>query len=74
MTLLQPNNPLTEDVLLPALVPILPTGTQLAAGSLSKTGTELIYVESKYQLAQGPFPACLLSSGMIEVSRNSRST
>lgn len=74
MTLRTPNIPLPEPILLSALVPILPTGTALAAGSLSRTGTELCYVEQKYALSQGPFPAVLLSSGPQEYHRNSRST
>ncbi len=63
MPLRTANNPLAEATLLAALKPILVPNTQLAAGSTSGTGLELIYVLQKYAMSIGPFPAVLLSSG-----------
>lgn len=68
------NNPLAESALLPALAAILLSGTQLAAGSSSGTGAELLYIQSKYAMLQGPFPAMLLATGQQSYSRNSRSS
>ncbi len=74
MTLRTPNNPLSESVLLGALPPLLAPNTQLALGSPSQTGIELFYVQRKYDLCQGSFPAVLLSSGQQEVVRCSLTT
>ncbi|SRR5258708_4827484 len=68
------NNPLNEAVLLSALPSIIAPNTQLALGSVSGNGLELIYVLQKYALSIGPFPAVLISSGVQDVHINSART
>ncbi len=74
MPLRTPNNPLNEVALLGTLPSILSPNTQLATGSLSGNGLELFFVQQKYAMSLGVFPAVLLSSGQQQVSRNSLTT
>jgi hypothetical protein len=74
MPLRTANNPLNEIVLLNALPSVLAPNTQLAAGSISNTGLELFYIQQKYAMSLGTFPAVLLSSGQQEGVRNSSTT
>jgi hypothetical protein len=69
-----PNNPLNEVALLNTLSSIFAPNTQLAAGSLSNTGLECFFIQQKYAMSLGTFPAVLLSSGEQRVTRNSTST
>lgn len=68
------NNPNTDTVILGVLKNILPANTQLAAGSQSGTGVEQIYVQNKYLMSLGNFPAIHLEAGGQHYRRNSRST
>lgn len=57
------NNPRTGLVLLNAFKPVLPPNTRFASLSTSGTGLERIYIQEKYKMAQGDFPALLLTCG-----------
>jgi hypothetical protein len=74
VTLRQPNNPATPPVVLNALKAILPSGTQLAAGSADGTGLSQIYIDNKMALAFGAFPAVHLSGGRLKSLKQSRAT
>lgn len=63
MPLRSSNNPRTDIVLLNALKPVLPPNTLLAQLSTSGTGLERIYIQQKYQMSLGDFPALLLTCG-----------
>jgi len=78
MPLRASNNPNTDLTILTVLKAILPTNTQLAAASTSGTGSELIYIQSKYSMSLGmtaAIPIAVnLSSGHQTYQRSSQRT
>ncbi len=79
-TLRQPNNPNTDVVVLGVIKNLLAvdpvTGqpnTQLGINQ-ANLGKDLIYIQNKYQMSQGAFPAVHLSSGTQRYAKDSRST
>src|SRR5258706_2135962 len=73
MALRTPNNPATDATVLGALKQVIVPNTQLAAGSASGTGLEQVYIQSKYAMSLGSFPAVHLSSGKQLYQRDSLS-
>lgn len=74
MPLRSSNNSNTDLVIMGVLKNILPANTQLAAGSTSGTGAEQVYIQSKYAMSLGNFPALHLSAGIQTYSKNSLRT
>lgn len=85
MPLRTPNNPNTDKKVLQVLANLLPndpvTGlpnTQIGLNQLALSTPDkqvsLCYVENKYTMAQGPFPAVHLSSGNQHYNKNSNKT
>jgi hypothetical protein len=68
------NNPNIDLRILNVLKQLLPANTQLAASSESGTGLEQIYIQNKYIMSQGSFPAVHLSSGTQNYKKNSLRT
>lgn len=74
MPLRTSNNPNTDTVIFTVLKNILATNTQLATGSLSGTGLEQIYIQNKYQMSLGAFPAIHIEAGPQHYHKNSLRT
>jgi len=69
-----PNNPTTDVVVLGALRQVIVPNTNLALISASGTGLENVYIQNKYAISQGVFPAVHLYTGKQHYLRDSRST
>lgn len=63
MTLRDSNNAANDLAIMQVLQQLLPVETQLAASSESGNGTEQIYIEERYKMSQGDFPAFHLCTG-----------
>lgn len=85
MPLRSPNNPTTDAVILNVLAQLLPNdpqtgqpntviGTNQIPLITQQDPTPLMYIESKYKMSLGQFPAVHLSSGGQKYAKNSRSS
>lgn len=76
MTLREVNDTSNALAVMTVLASILPAGTQLAAGIAASGGqvSDVVYIQNRYKLSLGAFPALHMAEGPQSRNRNSLHT